>query len=398
MRALLVLALMLAGGAAFADELDASLGKALFERRWVQAPASTDSADGLGPLFNASACDTCHRKGGSARFSLNDGVLGAGGFIVRLGDAEGHPDPFYGRQIQERAIPGLEPEARIFPKLEPVAALTRMGMDLDFNGPGLAPATRTEIRVAPSLAGRGLIEQVSTGAVLALADPEDRDHDGISGRARVLAEENGRPVIGRFGLKATAISIADQAADAAAFDLGLSSPLRRLPFGDCMPDQLRCLAMATGRSPDFDGEEISRAMVTMLANYVRSLKRPSVPDDPKAARLFASIGCAACHRPAMPGEDGQSLPIFSDLLLHDMGDGLAGTIGDYFASPREWRTAPLMDLKPLKGQRRYLHDGRAATIGEAVEWHGGEADKARSAFDALSEAERTRLVNYLKSL
>lgn len=394
MRVLFAILLSSLAGTAAAGEDGTSLGKALFERRWVQAPASTDSTDGLGPLFNASACDSCHKRGGAARFSNNDGVLGAGGFVVRLGDVQGRPDPWYGRQIQERAIPGLEPEARIFPRLEPAAALTRMGADLKINGPGLARDTRTEIHVAPSLAGRGLIEQVSPDAILALADPDDRDGDGISGRARILSDSR----VGRFGLKATGATIAEQAADAAAFDMGLSSPRRAVPFGDCTSAQTRCLAMATGRSPDFDGEEISGEIVTMLSAYVASLKRPPVSQDEDAGRVFAASGCAACHRPQMAARDGRSLPVYSDLLLHDMGEDLAGTVGDAFASFSEWRTAPLIDLAPHKGQRRYLHDGRAASVAEAVQWHGGEAKPAREAFNALGDADRARLIAYLESL
>src|SRR5437868_9057074 len=103
----------LAASLSLADELDIPMGKALFERQWVQAPASVDSADGLGPLFNASACNSCHRGGGAARFTDIEGVFGAGGLVVRLGDDHGRPDPYYGRQLQEDAVSGLAAEARI---------------------------------------------------------------------------------------------------------------------------------------------------------------------------------------------------------------------------------------------------------------------------------------------
>src|SRR5438128_4261011 len=113
---------------ALADELDLPAGRALFERQWIQAPASVDGADGLGPLFNASACNSCHKGGGAARFTNIDGVLGAGGLVVRLGDEHGRPDPYYGRQLQEGAVAGLAAEARIFPHLDPADTAGLMHM------------------------------------------------------------------------------------------------------------------------------------------------------------------------------------------------------------------------------------------------------------------------------
>jgi CxxC motif-containing protein (DUF1111 family) len=383
----------IAASLGLADELDLSLGKALFERQWVQAPASVDSADGLGPLFNASACNTCHKGGGSARFSDIDGVLGVGGLIIRLGDVHGRADPYYGRQLQERAVPGLAAEARIFPHLEKGAEdLERMVAKIDLNGPPLAATTHTELRVAPSLAGRSLIERVSPESVLALADPDDRDHDGISGRARLINGE-----LGRFGLKATGRSVHEQVADAAAFDIGLSSPGRPQDFGDCTPLEHECLHMASGRSAAMDGEEISDQVVSLIGAYVESLKPPPQHRaDPPLA--FTEAGCAQCHVPNLKAADGSPLPVFTDLLLHDLGDGLAGGFGDDFATPNEWRTAPLIDLDPRGGKRRYLHDGRAASIDEAIRWHSGEAAAAKARFEALSPEEKAALIAFVSSL
>jgi CxxC motif-containing protein (DUF1111 family) len=381
-----------------ADELDPAVGKALFDRKWVQAPASTNSADGLGPLFNAGACASCHKNGQAARFSSVDGVLGSAGFVVRLGNAQGHADPLLGRQLQEHAIPGLVPEARIAPYLEPAPdGLPLMRARITYNDARPAPGTREEFRVAPSLIGRGLIARVAEPEIVNRADPQDLDGDGIKGRVRIVSTPEGSR-IGRFGLKATGVSIADQTADAMMLDMGLSSPFRPEPYGDCTAAQIKCLANANGRSPSSDGEEISRAMIEMVAAYVATLTLRRVPVDAEAERVLAATGCAACHVPTLKSENGDALPVFTDLLLHDMGDGLAGGFPDGYATAREWRTAPLIDLASQNGKRRYLHDGRAATLDEAIRWHGGEAQKAKERYMNLSAADRAKLIDYLGTL
>jgi CxxC motif-containing protein (DUF1111 family) len=381
-----------------AEELDSAAGKALFDRKWVQAPASTHAADGLGPLFNAQACAACHKNGNGARFSMIDGVLGVAGFVVRLGDAKGAADPVLGRQLQEHAIPGLMPEARIDPYLaRGPDGLTLMLANITFAGPAPSPGIRQEFRVAPSLLGRGMIARVAASEIVARADPQDRDGDGISGRVRIIATPDGSR-IGRFGLKATAASLLDQTADAAMLDMGLSSPLRPLPYGDCTEAETQCRANANGRSPEFDGEEISRAMVQMVADYVATFQPRPAPSNPQGERLLADLGCAACHVPTLKSETGEALPVFTDLLLHDMGDELAGAFPDNFATANEWRTAPLIDLAAQKGKRRYLHDGRAGTLDEAIRWHGGEAVKAKQRYLELPAEAKARLIDYLGSL
>ncbi|MBL8906303.1 MAG: hypothetical protein JNM20_06470 [Rhizobiales bacterium] len=406
MRASLPIAMVIAAAAtlpAKAEDLDIAVGKALFDKQWVQAPASTDASDGLGPLFNAKACNSCHKDGGAARLIVLDGEAIMRGLVVRIGNSMGEPDPFYGHQLQDRAVSGLLPEARVTTRLVSVASgfgtgTSDVAVDFTLNGPGFADGTSSEIRIAPSLAGRGLIEQVSKDAVLALADPDDRDGNGISGRARLILSDDGRERLGRFGVKASAASLREQTADAAALDIGLSSPVHRTAYGDCTPAQKDCLGMATGNSPAFENEEISGEMVDMIAAYVAVLPRPAVNSDAQAEALFAASGCAACHVPSLPDAAGKPLPVFTDLLLHDMGPALAGKIGDHFAAPAEWRTAPLIDLNPLNGKRRYLHDGRAATIDMAIRWHGGEAEKARTAYELLDAEERAALLRYLEAL
>lgn len=398
LRHALTLAFCLAAPVAMAEELDSAVGKALFDRKWVQAPASTNAADGLGPLFNAQACATCHKNGKGARFSQIDGVLGVAGFVVRLGDAKGAADPVLGHQLQDHAIPGLVPEARITPYLEPAGdGLTRMRAKVIFDDRASSPGINQEFRVAPSLMGRGLIQRVAQSEIIGRADPDDKDGDGISGRVRIIATPEGSRV-GRFGLKATAASLAEQTADAAMLDMGLSSPLRPSPYGDCTQGQPKCLANANGRSPDFDGEEISRAMVQMVADYVASFRQKPALANPQGGELLAQTGCTACHVPSLKSETGEALPVFTDLLLHDMGNELAGAFPDDFATANEWRTAPLIDLAAQKGKRRFLHDGRAATLDEAIRWHGGEAVKAKQRYLDLPAEAKARLLDYLGAL
>lgn len=396
LRLILILVSGLMAPVVSAEELDSAAGKALFDRKWVQAPASTKAADGLGPLFNAQSCAACHKDGSGARFSMIDGVLGAAGFVVRLGDAKGAPDPVLGHQLQDHAIPGLMPEARIHPYLAPGPdGLTRMLANISFNGPTPAPGVKEEFRVAPSLVGRSLIERVAASEIVALANRQKPD--GIRGRVRIISTPEGSR-IGRFGLKATAASIADQTANAAMLDLGLSSPLQPFPYGDCTEAQTQCRANANGRSAEFDGEEISRAMVQVVADYVATFQPKPVPPNPEGERLLSNLGCVACHVPTLKSETGESLPVFTDVLLHDMGDELAGAFPDSFATANEWRTAPLIDLAARKGMRRFLHDGRAATLDEAIRWHGGEAVKAKQRYLELPAEAKARLIEYLGSL
>lgn len=167
---------------AAADPLDTAMGKALFARNWVAAPASTDASDGLGPLFNARSCNACHAGGGPARFETDNGWLKARGLVVRSGASDGRPHPLLGAQLQTAALPGLAAEARVAVRLRGKALVveTRLQEPDD--------AIVLETRIAPSLRGRGAIDRIDETAILALADPFDRDGDGLSGRANMIAD------------------------------------------------------------------------------------------------------------------------------------------------------------------------------------------------------------------
>jgi CxxC motif-containing protein (DUF1111 family) len=384
---------------AFASgDMDAVLGKALFERDWVPAPTSTDASDGLGPLFSARSCKGCHVGPSlAARFTdAPDGRIAGRGLVIRFGDSEGRPDPVYGRLLQNQAVQGMHAEGRIVLTApdDPDGAL-KVAVTLDRGE--LDPATHQSVRIAPPLSGRALLDRIDVNAVLALADPDDRDGDGISGRVRMIDVE-GTELLGRYGWKASTTGLEDQIADAFANELALSSAQKPFPHGDCTERETDCMSAPTGESPRFENHEISAEMIHLVAAYVRSLHPPQSEADVISGHdLFASAGCAACHAPEMPSTDGGSVAAYTDLLLHDMGEDLDDGVGESAVASSEWRTAPLIGMMPTPG-RRYLHDGRAPTLDIAIRTHGGEAAKARENYLALSDAERQTLVAFVESL
>ncbi|MGP9821741.1 di-heme oxidoredictase family protein [Salinarimonas sp. NSM] len=364
--------------AAADDRMSRLLGEALFERAWVPAPSSTKANDGLGPLFNARACVSCHV--GLVRAPTRgdaDGVVTSETLVLRLSDAAGRPDPAYGTQIQTAAVSGFAPDGLVRRTQDGFAphALAR--------GP-LAATTRTGARIAPALRGLGRLEAVPDEVLAAAADPDDADGDGISGR-----------FVGRFGHKAQAADLAEMTAIAFAVDLGLSTTLRPAPEGDC-PDPA-CRAAPHGG--DGATPEIVDEIVALVAAYLAAVPAPPAPaPDAIGAVLFAQTGCAACHLPALPTPDGP-VRAYTNLLVHDLGPGLDGGATEPGIAPTEWRTAPLWGLsRALADGAGLLHDGRAATVAEAISAHGGEAARARAAFDGLSAADRERLMSFVEGL
>lgn len=403
--------------------LDFEIGRALFERVWVAAPASTQSADGLGPLFNASSCAACHPGGGR---SILEAAYGddSPGRIVRLGGAtpgSAHPDPVYGEQLQTEAVPGLGPEAVIKVRYaddqylladDTVVNLRRPHLRIEHLARGpLDPGTRTSLRLAPAIQGIGPLDEIPAAQILAGADPDDRDGDGIKGRPNWIVDPaSGARQLGRFGWKAGQPSLANQDAHALFADIGLSNPRFPDAAGDCTPAEADCRAAPSGASPQFADLEVPVQLTTAIDRFVAAavLPPPASPDATAGAGadLFAAAGCAGCHRPgftlpAGPGQAARHIAPYTDLLLHDMGDGLADEMAEGAATRRDWRTAPLWGLGwalDANGEGALLHDGRARSILEAVLWHGGEAEAARDKVIAMDGAERAALIAFLKSL
>jgi CxxC motif-containing protein (DUF1111 family) len=269
-------------------------------------------------------------------------------------------------------------------------------------------------RLAPPMIGLGLLELVPEADILAAADPDDRDGDGISGRPnRVWSRALSRSTLGRFGWKAGEATIPDQTAGAFAADIGLSTPLIPEPWGDCSQAQEQCRRGPHGLSPG-ETTEVSRTLFDLVVFYGRNLAVPPRRDvDAPAVRrgeqLFAAAGCASCHRPLLvtgrdptrPEHSLITIRPYTDLLLHDMGEELADGRPEWQASGREWRTAPLWGLgltRTVSEQVALLHDGRARSPLEAILWHGGEAQAARDRVIALSRDERAALLAFLDSL
>ncbi|HWA47546.1 MAG TPA: di-heme oxidoredictase family protein [Dongiaceae bacterium] len=407
-----------------ADSMDFILGKALFERLWVQAPSSTKSADGLGPLFNARACSTCHKSGGQTPIALAPGELPAiSSLTLRVGqvtDGKISPHPQLGEQVQTMAVTALPSEGRLVVQYETHRVQLADGTEVELRKPhfliandaGKMPAIDwVSPRLAQDLHGLGLLERIPFGRMADLADPDDLDGDGISGAVVMgtYADDNIHP--GRFGWKAVEPDLERQASSAFHLDIGLSTPTHLEPWGDCTEAEARCRALPHGAKA---GEpEVNGQLVSLIANYLRDLPAPQAAqptDETQAgAAIFAKAGCGACHTERQPSLDaaGQEIWIapYTDLLVHDMGDGLAdvtdtGAISSAIDA-REWRTAPLWGL----GQRAangpaatLLHDGRARSILEAILWHGGEAARSRQAATDLSAADRARLIAFLESL
>lgn len=421
----LALALLGAAPAAAEQPLDFELGRALFERLWVQAPSSTKAADGLGPLFNARACATCHRGGGQTPVVLEPGELpAAASLALRVGnvqDGKLTPHPALGEQVQTSAVTGLGAEGRLVLSYDTQPVTLADGMVVELRRPRFAIANDSgsaaavdwlSPRLAQDLHGVGLLERIPFARMADLADPDDLDGDGISGAVVMGTYEEADILPGRFGWKAHEPDLERQSAAAFHVDLGLSTPVRPEPWGDCTESQPRCRAAPHGADAAAGGVEVSGEVVTLVAAYLRGLPPPK-PTAPiagaaeKGGMLFSSIGCAACHTERQPSADavGNRIEIapYTDLLVHDLGDGLADLADDGTVSPatdaREWRTAPLWGLgRRAAGAATLLHDGRARSILEAILWHDGEASVAKRAVMEMSAGDRAALIAFLETL
>ena len=369
-------------------------GENLFRHNWT---AAETASDGLGPLYNEASCNACHWLGGGARVRIRpDGEVAAAGLLVRVTNAQGQPDPHYGVQVQNKAVTGLLPEAVVSLRaLQQDDDLTRFVTILHRrDAQPLSPGHVPSVRMAPALDAAGLAEQASDASILTGADPDDADADGISGRAHMVRLPDGSEAVGRFNWKATQPLVATQVATAFHFDMGLGSSLYSGTGGDCTPLQTECRK----RAGSYGTPDITDQQIGLLAGFVRSLgSRVNETALPPAAS-FMQAGCGSCHVPHLDGGSGQAVPLYSNLLLHDMGEGLSSQGGEGDASAREWRTTPLVGFRGHLPGHRYLHDGRAANIDEAIRWHGGEATAARQAYMAMSASQKLELTAFVQAL
>ena len=360
-------------------------------------PDFLEMAGKLGPHFSNGACIDCHAKNGRALPpALNDPLRT---HVIQVGDGNGNDHPLLGEYLQSQSTSGSpEGNVRISEWIEE-NGLRRPRYSFD----NITPAQHS-IRIAPALIGMGLLDAIPEDSIAAAADPTDADGDGISGRVNIVEDPiTGEPRIGRYGWKASQASVKDQVASALNFDMGVMNS--RFP----VPDKG---AQQTDVGPS--GNELPDEHLETLTAYVSLLGlRPQRDyNDPQVVRgqqLFKSIGCASCHTPMHQTGDhhphaelrNQTIFPYTDLLLHDMGPGLADNLGEGEASGSEWRTAPLWNIgltADVSGGEGYLHDGRARNLREAIRWHGGEGQAAKDAFVALDEESKAALIRFLKSL
>ena len=375
---------------------DHEAGDEAFEEIFVSTADHPNS--GLGPTFNNISCVSCHIRNGR-------GMPKAGQLLIRVGDSDGHPEiAALGAQIQDFSIVGEKPEADVAINWVERAGKYPDGMSYSMRYPvfsievastgKLLPDTvAVSPRIPPPVHGLGLLEAISEADILANADPDDEDGDGISGKAnRVWSEETQNLALGRFGWKANSPTLLQQSAEAYVNDMGVHSSMY----------------------PQNDGlSEISDEKLVAAAAYAQTLAVPARAsvNDPQVLRgesLFSSVGCESCHVDSFttsshkyPALENQPINPYTDMLLHDMGEELADNREDFEASGQEWRTSPLWGIGVVQTVLPYsgfLHDGRARTLEEAILWHGGEAEKSQESFQNLPSQDRQALISFLQSL
>ncbi len=425
----------------FEGEQKFRIGNSIFRKLWISAPSSTDSSDGLGPLYNARGCQNCHLKDGrghppTGNYPEDDAVS----MFLRLSvppqteeqkrliaerRAKVIGDPVYGGQLQDFAVQGLPIEGRMHISYADKPVKLADGTKVTLRSPaysvtdlGYGPLHKDVMlspRVAPQMIGLGLLEAIPEADIRAKVDPDDRNGDGISGRTNeVWSIEEGKVALGRFGWKAGNATVRQQSAEAFAGDIGIGNPLVASGSGECTAAQTACRDAPTGDSARHDGHEIGRELFDLVVFYSQNLavpprRAPARSEVLAGKTLFSQIGCAGCHTPShrtaevkgQPHLSNQIIWPYTDLLLHDMGDGLADNRPEGLADGREWRTSPLWGIGLTQAVSRhtfYLHDGRARSLEEAIVWHGGEAQASRDAFARLSAEERQALVEFVKSL
>lgn len=412
------------------QRLDFSVGNSFFRNPWVMAPASTDARDGLGPLFNTNGCQNCHIKDGRGH-PLEDGASNAVSMLVRLSipalTAEQKkqiitsgviPEPTYGGQLQDFSLPGHDPEGKINITYSDVPVTFSDGEVVTLRKPDLTitelsygdmhPQVQMSARVAPIMIGLGLLESISDDTLLSFADEHDENKDGISGKVnRVWDVQKNDFSIGRFGWKAGQPNLMQQNAAAFNGDLGLTTSL--FPQENCTSAQSICSDLENGGNP-----EVSDKIMNFVEFYSQHLAVPSRrnindPEVKLGQKVFTNVGCESCHKTSvktakvegLPALSNQVIHPYTDLLLHDMGDGLADDRPEFLANGREWRTPALWGIgytQEVNNHTFFLHDGRARNLMEAVLWHGGEAQAARDKVLSLKKNERDALIAFLNSL
>ncbi|MGE9291894.1 MAG: di-heme oxidoredictase family protein, partial [Puniceicoccales bacterium] len=377
------------------------VGNSFFKQNWIAAPGSAVARDGVGPYFNARSCTGCHTFDARGRmptspeeepvallFRISRGIDPETGAPI--------PDPQYGLQLQNFSLPGLKPEVRISVDWEIVEGTYPDGSPYQLRKPvytftdwvkgSPAPGLLIGPRLAPQVPGVGLLEAIPSETLQSLADPEDADGDGISGKLPIIGIDfNGDPILGRFGWKSEQPTVRHQSAAAFQGDMGLSTTL--------FPEDQDHAPYPRDDYPTGGNPEVEDKILDHVTRYTMLLGIPGrqnteAPEVLRGQELFHSLNCASCHIPKMktgeiegiPEVSHQTIRPYTDLLLHDMGEDLSDNRPIFNATGSEWRTPPLWGIGTLNHVHEdtaFLHDGRASTLEEAILWHGGEAEPSK---------------------
>ncbi|KAA3606278.1 MAG: thiol oxidoreductase [Calditrichaeota bacterium] len=393
-------------------------GDLAFEVSFVSAPAEINS--GLGPIFNNTSCVNCHPSDGRGKPPEFSGKtmetmffkISVPGVDEKTKGAKAVPN--FGTQLSNHSIFGIEPEANSVVDYSEEIFTLPDGEVYKLRTPSytienpyleLPPDVLISPRVAPPVFGRGLLEAIPEATLLEFADEDDSDGDGISGKANyVWNPETEKTELGRFGLKANNPTLRVQNAGAYFDDMGVTNPIftKENSYGQSQYDELN------------DDPEISEEILDQVTFYVQTLGVPARRnlDDKKVKRgeqLFTKAKCSSCHIPTMqtgtldgvPEVSNQKIYPYTDLLLHDMGEGLADGRTDFLANGNEWKTPPLWGIgltEVVNGHTFFLHDGRARNLLEAIMWHDGEAKDSKEFFSNLPKDDREAIIAFLNSL
>ena len=396
------------------------IGQAVFEIVWDEARLGFPNSDrdGLGPLSNANSCDSCHRLNGRGAPPGNNRIDNVSSTLVRLSDRNGNPLQNYGDQLQPVGITGINgegigvltyttikgsfPDGEVYELIKPTISFTNLNY-------GTMPSEiLTSIRVTPSIIGLGLLEAITEKSILKYVDENDKDKDGISGRANYVKDfKTNTNKLGRFGWKANQPNLNQQNAAAFLGDIGITTPT--FSTENCTASQTACSSKNHGGTPEINAAKMKQLLIFSLLVGVPVRRNYKSDVVLKGKMLFNQIGCNKCHIPSYttgvmngyPELSNQKIYPYTDLLLHDMGDGLSDGRPDFLATGKEWRTPPLWGIglvQNINGHSRFLHDGRARGFQEAILWHGGEALQSKQSYKKLNKSERQSILKFLESL
>ncbi|WP_196893478.1 di-heme oxidoreductase family protein [Aureivirga marina] len=402
-------------------DTDFFVGNSLFNQNWVIAPASTTARDGVGPLFNARSCSTCHFKDGRGRSPLHNGELNHG-LLIRLSvpgvDAHGGPlaEPNYGGQLQDQSTFHLETEGGIEITYENKVVTYPDGKSVTLRKPNytltnllygeISDNVMMSPRVGNQMIGLGLLEAIPEATILANVDLTDADGDGVSGKANSVWDiESQSMKLGRFGWKSNQPSLLQQVAGAYNGDMGITSYL--FPNENCPPG-VDCDEIPNGGTPEIPNDDLVSTVIYASTLAVPARRNWEDQDVLAGKELFKTANCTACHiakfqtgNHSIEALANQTIRPYTDLLLHDMGDELADNRPDFDATGNEWRTQPLWGIGLIETVNKHtnlLHDGRARNVEEAILWHGGEAENSKQKFMNFTEEEREQVLKFINSL